>query len=211
MDSTTRQLSLKVKDVDPITFQLYMRWVYSGQIDLSVITFTCECPPNKQLSHNEDCNGDTPILLLTRLYIAGDLLEDTKLQDTTIDRILEIEQGTELAVVLSVVDHVWTNTSGRCPLRRCILDIISAKIGTWGLPGNFGHYNPQFLFEIYAHELNSRVSRRRSLRELYEERSRYHQNKAARPKVTEVVVDAETQASQQHKRKRVSGNHAGRR
>ena len=98
-----------LESIDEDTFAPYEHWVYNDNIKPVLV--------NTHIGH-EAFVAD----LLAKLYVAGDVLLDTHVKNSTMHRLLLHFGICKTKIWWSTIDFVWNNIADDCPLRLCILD-----------------------------------------------------------------------------------------
>ena len=152
--------TVRLSGVDVDTFTLYIHWVYSGVVDVEVVETKGICRHDELTCPDNRCKSSFHSSLLTKLYIAGELLLDPALKISTMDALMphirncvHIGQG---PFSWNTVDRVWKNTPPECALRRCIVDYFLTYHARGGLTTAVENINPQFLLDLCNQQFNIR-------------------------------------------------------
>jgi hypothetical protein len=149
-----------LQSIDEDIFRLYIHWVYSGTVDVEAVApqLSCghdgvpghdeKCPLREEDPASEKCQSRFIADLLARLYVAGDALLDTLLQNHTIDMLVEHFRTGAKCLYWDTIEFVWKDTAEDCPLRLCILDHIILNTPQEVFKDVPIHYGIDFLFDM---------------------------------------------------------------
>lgn len=118
---------IRLPDVQPPEFQVYVHWSYTG--DLVV---------------EDDATKADRGMNLTRMYIVGDVLDDVKLRNsaTRLLNTLVIAQGFFCPRVIRLI---WQNTTTSSSLRRWTIDTTILAINRKDFAKNASRYPVEFM------------------------------------------------------------------
>lgn len=108
--------------MDIASSEAYIQWVYSGDIVVE--------------DNEEIATDDGPLFNglsnLARLYVAGDVLGDTRIRNAVIDNIIKTHADTQVAPGCQSVAVAWNFTPEDSTLRKLIIDFyLYASFDTW--------------------------------------------------------------------------------
>ncbi|KAK3707250.1 hypothetical protein LTR37_012251 [Vermiconidia calcicola] len=121
--------TVRLQFVEPNTFKLYIHWVYTAQLDISIIELPfyekLETQPQKHPAWEATCLRIHKASLLCKTYVAADVLLDRHLKNEVIDQLLGLSTYPLDAVSEDYVNYIWSNTHVNSGIRRCIADYLA--------------------------------------------------------------------------------------
>ncbi|KAK0842276.1 hypothetical protein LTR03_009421 [Friedmanniomyces endolithicus] len=119
-----------VPSITPEIFELYVHWVYSGKIDLSLLPLVS---PRAGNSRSDDVEGGAQdVQYLIELYVAGDTFMDEPVQNKVIDRLAaKMEcwlEGGGMCIQPGHIEYLWSRTSPDSAIRDLFLDSIASTM-----------------------------------------------------------------------------------
>jgi hypothetical protein len=122
-----RERVIRLRDVQPPDFQVYVHWSYSGNLVVE-----------------DDATKSDRGMNLARMYIVGDVLDDVKLRNsaTQLLNALVIAQGFFCPRVIRLV---WENTAPSSSLRKWTVDTAILAINRKDFAKNAARYPVEFM------------------------------------------------------------------
>lgn len=147
LSSKASEKKIKLPEVDPQSFQKYLGWVYSGELDLSNFEPTSISSSTFSdygygivMSHDFHT-----VAKYIELYLLGDKLDDIDLRNKTM-RTLVLDAST--IPHWTTTHRVWSNTPETSSLRRMIVDREIARTGRKFLASNLTKYPTEFVEQV---------------------------------------------------------------
>ncbi|KAF7187988.1 hypothetical protein HII31_10660 [Pseudocercospora fuligena] len=136
---------IPLPDDQPEIFRIYQQWLYERSI----------CVPEAE-DHTALCSTSRA---LASAFIFGDKFLDFDFCDAVIDCVIEQIWKTS-ALDISLVEHVWRNTTPSSPLRRLILDLYGfVGIERWLEElQNDNHFHAEFMKDALRDQMKRRGS-----------------------------------------------------
>lgn len=167
--------------VEPLYFRVYANWVYGVGLDPGTVDAKDIMDAvgfgwwDKSLDERE--KGYVKLWLLIALYIAGDVLGDTKFQDAVLDALLPRVRDNTRGLDPHAISMAWERTVEGCTLRRLILDALVIYPPRGGLKEGPSRYPPDFLFALCNRQINVRSDiERDELQSTTYDKCQYHQH-----------------------------------
>ncbi|KAK0253668.1 hypothetical protein LTR48_002120 [Friedmanniomyces endolithicus] len=113
--------------IKPDAFELYVHWVYSDKVDLSLVPLAS--PRGENYRFDDRGSRIQNFQHLIELYVAGDEFENVTLQNMVIDELAAMADAWDdhdLRIQPDHIEYVWEETSPGDRLRTLILDNIAA-------------------------------------------------------------------------------------
>ncbi|KAL0260913.1 hypothetical protein SLS55_004605 [Diplodia seriata] len=136
---------IKLPDADPVTFDLYVKWLYTGELvdhwrtassDNEQVTDATSAAANDGLDdHDQESGGrdiavapdsvHTAYTVFVHAYILGDALLDSAFKNAAVDALIKRVHETN-CYPCALAALIYTNTSGSAsPLRRLLVDFYA--------------------------------------------------------------------------------------
>lgn len=142
---------IKLPDVEPDIFSLYLFWVHRGKLAVR----------NEWDPRDEDWyeHANLAQTRLIKLWILADRLADIKLRNATMDEMIAAvgRLSNEYSFDLFTPDMtnvVWSATTTGRPLRRLLLDYHISNVWVEDVEDNMEEFHPEFLKELMLAALN---------------------------------------------------------
>jgi hypothetical protein len=127
----------------PHVFRTYVDWTYSGE-----------------LVFEDQTNEKSVLTELIDLYLLGDMLDDVKLRNMTIQTLTSQVATTDWIPGCSDYNLIWENTTSNSPLRRWALDTLVALLDIEALERNIANYPADLTQQIavkFMHQIPDRI------------------------------------------------------
>lgn len=126
---------VRLPEVEPAIFKIYVNWVYTSLIDLEVVILprTQEClDKHKHADPTESssdwCRKSTRVHAYSALYGVADMLLDTRIKICIIDCLMASEREDNFRMSSSTLRYIWTKALSGCGLQRMLLDTWTSKM-----------------------------------------------------------------------------------
>lgn len=136
---------IKLPDVEPEIFNLYLFWVHRGKLAIR----------NEWELDDEDCleHGIPDQTRLIKLWILADRLADVKLRNATIDEMIAAtgwpNVGFDFPLFTpEMTNIVWSATTAGRSLRRLLLDHYIGDVWAEEMEHNMDEFHPDFFKEL---------------------------------------------------------------
>lgn len=132
---------------DPITFNVYAEWKYTGKILSSIA--------------DQDDTNQEEWLHLVQAYILGDKLQDGPFKDAVLDSIIAKSNvavnGFHYFPIQNITTFIYANTIPNSPLRRLLVDqhVFHGR-ASWMEGGSVNDVDKEFLFDLCVSLLQHR-------------------------------------------------------
>jgi hypothetical protein len=142
---------IKLPDVEPDIFSLYLFWVHRGKLAVRH-----EWDPRDEDWYTHANFAQTRLI---KLWILADRLADIRLRNATMDEMiaavgrLSDEYNFDLFTP-DMTNVVWSATTPGRPLRRLLLDFRISDVWVEDVEENMDEFHPEFLKELMLAALN---------------------------------------------------------
>lgn len=125
---------VELLDVHPSTFEVYIQWLYSGNLAAS--------PPN-----DSETTRDL-FRYLAQAHLLGLRLMDDRFQNATMDAIVS-RMGSGTFPGHNTVQLLYDDTNEGSPIRRLMTDVhVFAASASWVENKDFSSYHPDFINDV---------------------------------------------------------------
>ncbi|KAF2764053.1 hypothetical protein EJ03DRAFT_386221 [Teratosphaeria nubilosa] len=110
---------IRLPEVEPDAFSMYAQWAYSGEI---VVVNGAQTP--------DETNSEVHCDSLAELYLVGDVLGDTLLRNTVVDRIRKNCSRLKRGPSNTCVNLAYSSTPENSALRRLVVDWHAREVAS---------------------------------------------------------------------------------
>jgi hypothetical protein len=125
---------VRLPEVQPKLFQVYIHWAYTETVVLgAATTFSPMGKPT--------CRG------LVDLYLLGDVLDDTKLRNKAI-QLLSVQVTEHSAPSCQTISHIWSKTPTTSILRKWTVDVTIMNLNRVQFAENAESCPADYVFQV---------------------------------------------------------------
>ena len=131
---------MQLHGIDPAAYATYVQWMYSGKIVVM--------EPDQVKT---DENGEKRYLLLAKLYVVADQLENRHLRNQTMTDLVEVLKSTNITTGASAISLAYERTPEKSALRRFMVDshlITSGKAEAERIRGDRSQLPACFILDV---------------------------------------------------------------
>lgn len=112
--SESKEKTVRLKEVDPESFAIYVKWLYTGNLDVLHGDTACTAPFHPFCGHTDDRLIDG--------YLLGDFLGDQDYCNASTDKLLDLSIEYDCTPSLAFVMEYWSRLPVHSGLRRMLMD-----------------------------------------------------------------------------------------
>ncbi|KAK4609454.1 hypothetical protein CLAFUR4_14529, partial [Fulvia fulva] len=162
-----------LEEQEPELFELYVNWVYTGQVDASILS---------QPQAQPDNNDKRPTYLqLGKVWALGYYLQDTKLRNKIVDMVITMVNKTPGIISAPVLRLVWRGVPEGSTLRRLYTQIEVCHASSSDFKNNIDAWPVEVLEEATMRFCAREVQDAASVPKWWD-RCTYHEHEVGDPK-----------------------------
>lgn len=137
-----REKTIHLQDTGSEVFRVYVHWLYTGTIDMTLMTKpTVPCPSDSAVLHPAYCS-------LGAVFILGNFLGDSQFSNCVIDCVLQkVDRGGQTPHP-KVFSDIWEHTLQGSGIQRLFSDLLAARIHRVPFDTHKSQYPPDLIMDL---------------------------------------------------------------